>query len=405
MKKLQVAIIGTGGRSNSYAMAYSSDDSIEIAALADPVPEHRKTTAEVSAIKPGYREYDSWEKLLASEKNLDGVVIATPNHLHAEPAIACLKRGIPVACEKPLATTKADCERIIDTEKEYNGRTLIGFVLRSTPFYKKINELSNSGRIGNLISIQADELPGVGVTSIMNRSPWRRYESFSGGAMLEKSCHDMDILNWMTGSRPRSLHSFGSRRIFTPTPALPDFCDKCPSAKACRYYKEPVFSKHEDKMEKLMHNYIREDNRCIYNIDKDGLDVQSVQLEYQNGAIVNFMLQFNCSGPRASRNFHAIGTRGSVYGNLQENNVFLYDFASEKEEKHELKNDGSDHGGGGKLHALELKKMMQDPDYMPSQNAGTGYLSAVMCFAADRSVREGRRIHFDYDKAGRINII
>ena len=396
MNKYKVGFIGTGGRSVCYASAYADCKDIEVVALADPAPDHRKAMAAKSGLTAGFAEYDHWQDLLREHTDLDGVVICSPNHLHAVQATACLERGIPIALEKPLATTKEDCERIIDAERSNGGRTLVGFVLRSTPFYAKIYELIRSGKIGTVVSIQADELPGLGVTSIMNRSPWRRYQATSGGTMLEKSCHDLDILNWMMGCRPVSLNSYGGSLIFGPNPALPETCDECGVHEQCHYYMIPTFSEHEDRGEEILHEFIRHDNRCIYNIDKDTADVQSVSIEYSSGAVANFMLNLHCMGPRAGRNFHAIGHKGRIWGNLNEKTAYLHDNLSGETTTFDTTGDGSGHGGGDRLHALELHKMMADVNYRPTANAYAGYLSAVMSFAADVSRLERRRVNFRY---------
>jgi predicted dehydrogenase len=401
----KVAVIGTGGRSVSYTRVYATCPDIDVVALADPVPEHRKAMSKRANLPGGAAEFDDWREMLDAHTDLDGVVIASPNDAHADQAVACFERGLPIALEKPLATTQADCERIIDAERANNGRSLIGFVLRSSPFYSRIFELLSSGAIGQIVSIQADELPGWGVSSIMNRSPWRRFDKSSGGALLEKCCHDMDVLNWMMGCRPVSLASFGDTLIFRPNPALPAVCDECGVGDTCKYYKKPVFSKHEDEGEEILHQFIREDNRCIYNIDKDGVDTQSVTIRYENGALANFMMTFNCAGPKASRNFHAVGHKGRVWGNLHDNTVYHYDNTTGETAEFDTTGDGSGHGGGDRLHALQLLSMMQDPEYRPAQNAYTGYLSAVMCFAADRSRRESTCIDFHYSGDGYVKLV
>jgi predicted dehydrogenase len=306
--------------------------------------------------------------------------------------------------EKPLATTQEDCERIVDAERTNGGRTVVGFVLRSTPFYRTIYDAIASGKIGRLVSIQADELVGTVVSSVMNRGPWRRYTRTGGGAMLEKSCHDLDILNWMTASRPVSLDSHGRRNIFTPNPALPDSCDGCRVAEDCLYYKRPQRSESEDAGEEVLLQFVREDDRCIYNIDKDIVDTQSVIIEYENGVLATFMLTFNCPGPRASRNFHAVGTAGRVWGNLHDNEVFVYSNREDSVERFDTSGDGSGHGGGDTLHALELHTMMSEPTYRPKQDAAAGYLSAVMSFATDISRTENRRLFFRYGPS-RIHLV
>lgn len=396
MGTYRVALLGSGARSVSYARAFASRDDIEVTAVADPIPDHRATMMSRSGIKSRPAEYDDWRDLLVNHTDLSGAVIATPNHLHTEPAVACLERGLPIALEKPMATTKEDCERIIDAERCNGGRSVIGFVLRSTPFYRTIHEVITSGRIGRLVSIQADELVGTIVTSIMNRSPWRRYARYSGGSMLEKSCHDIDILNWMTGSRPLSLDSHGRRNMFNANPALPEACEGCKAAADCLYYKEPVRSSSEDRGEETLLEFAREDHRCIYNIEKDIVDTQSITIEYENGVLATFMLTFNCPGPRAARNIHAVGTRGRVWGNLHENIVNVYSNGNDQVVTHDTTGDGSGHGGGDRLHSLQLHTMMSDPAYRPAQNSTAGYLSAVMSFATDISRTQGRRINFRY---------
>lgn len=406
MAAYRVAFIGSGGRSVCYGRAYAAHDDVEVAAIADPNGDHRRVLKDKAGLSGPIREFDDWREMISDiGDDIDGVVIATPNYLHHEPAVACLEMGLPIALEKPLAHNKAACEHIVDTERATSGRSLIGFVLRSTPFYSKIHELIASGAIGQIISIQADELPGWGVSSVMNRNPWRRYTATSGGALLEKSCHDMDMLTWMMGARPTALCSFGRRMIFNPNPSLPERCEGCGVAAACKYYKEPPLANHEDPGEQVLVQFVREEDRCIYNIDKDVVDTQSVTIEYESGAVANFMMNFNCDGPQAGRNFHAVGTKGRIWGNMQTWKVVLHKNETGQTIEFDVAGDGSGHGGGDKLHALELLKMMQDPEYVPEQNAAAGYLSAAMCFAADLSRQERRRVEFAYTEGGYIDFV
>ena len=404
-RRFKVAFIGTGGRSVVYGRTYADCPDIEVVALADPSARNRKTMIAKSRLANQPAEYDNWPELLAKHADLDGVVIATPNNVHADPAVACLERGLTIALEKPLAATPAECDRIIAAEKASGARTLIGFVLRSSPLYQKIREIVLGGSIGELVSIQADELVSFGVSSVMIRSPWRRFDASSGGALLEKCCHDIDIVNWMTSSRPASLNSFGRRAIFGPDPTLPRFCEGCRLADSCKYYLKPVFSERENPDEQTLHEFIQEQGRCIYNLEKEGVDVQSVQLEYESGVVANFMMNFNCMGPRADRNFHAVGTKGRVWASVYDRKVWLYENGSGRTTEFDASGDGSGHGGGDRLHALLLREMMLDPSFRPACDASAGYLSAVTCFAADVSRLERRRVALRYDAEGRVSVL
>ncbi len=404
MKKHKIAFIGTGGRSVSYALWYSDHPQLEVTAVCDPNEQNRKVMIEKSKLPNQPLEYSDFHDLLKEQNDLAGIVISSPNHLHAEHAVACFEKGIPVVLEKPLATTMSDCEKILDAEKSNNCRCILGFVLRSTPFYRKIYELISSHAIGKVIAIQADELPGSMVSSILNRGFWRRNTATSGGLMLEKSCHDMDIFNWMTGSRPVSLNSYGGRSIFCPNPNLPEKCDSCPVGEKCRYYIKPESFSGEDPGEKALHDFTRQHDKCIYNIDSDNFDHQAVSIQYANGAVVNFMLSLNCEGQRAGRTFHAVGLRGQIWGNHESGKVFMHDNQSGITSEFDCSGDGSGHGGGNRIHALELLCMIEDPEHNPEQNIKAGYLAAAMCFAADRSVLENRRVSFHYESDDRIVI-
>jgi len=404
MASYNIAFIGTGGRSVCYGSYLAQCPDLHIVALADPSAAHRQTMQEKSGITSRPAQYDDWRELLRQHQDLHGVVICSPNYFHPDQAIACLERGLPIALEKPVAITQGDCERIIAAERANQGRSLIGFVLRSSPFYSKLRELIAAGTIGRVITVQADELVGWLVTSLMNRSSWRRLTAHSGGSMLEKCCHDMDILNWLIGSRPAALHSFGGRQILGPNSLLPDTCDVCSHATDCTYYQKPRRAAHEDAGEDILHQFISEDNRCIYNLDKDINDIQTVSIQYENGALANFLLSFHVAGPRAGRSICITGTRGNLWGHIDELKLQHFDNATGKVTVHDTRGDGSGHGGGDQRHALEFARMLREPNYRPAQDAYSGYVSAVMCFAADRAVREARRVNFRYTTGGFIEL-
>ncbi len=404
MKKYKVGIIGNGGRSVCYGRAYAKSEEIEVTAIADPCGQNQQTMLHMTGLagrKPVL--YSDWRELYERHPDLDGVVVATPNYLHRESAVPFLERGIPVALEKPMTTTMGDSEAILDAVDTNNGRILIGFVLRSTPFYRKIHELIEADTIGRILTVQADELGSYGVTSIISRSPWRRYVKYSGGSMMEKSSHDIDLLNWLIGSRPTAVSSFGGSLLFRPNPLFPAACKDCLHDK-CKYNDKPEFNPNAG--DEILQNFVREGNDlCIYNIDKDVADNQSVSIQYANGAIANFMLSFNCSGPRAGRNFHAVGTRGRIWGNIDDSELWVYRNAEGRAERHELTVSGVGHNGGDENHALELLRMMRDTAYRPDQDAYAGYLSNAVCIAADISAAEARQLRFRYDARNYISFV
>src|SRR5579863_2101183 len=90
-KKLKLAFIGTGHRTWGHLQVLKAIPDFEVVALADPTPEFRDRAASLAGA--GVRTYSSFEEMLAKEKDLDGVVVVTPNFLHAEATIAALSAG------------------------------------------------------------------------------------------------------------------------------------------------------------------------------------------------------------------------------------------------------------------------------------------------------------------------
>lgn len=400
MKKYKIGMIGTGGRSVCFGTAYAEAPEIEVVAVADPNRDNRREFLRMTGLaERNPRAYDDWRQLYDGHPDLDGVAIVTPTNLHREQAVPFLERGIPVALEKPLSTTMADSEAILAAAAKHRGRILLGFVLRSTPFYRKIHELLSGSAIGRVLTVQADELVSLGVTSILTRGAWRRRSEYSGGVMMEKSSHDMDLLNWLVGSRPVAVNSFGGSLLFRPNPLLPETCEDCVHPE-CPYRQAPRFDPAAG--DAVLRKFMQEgfNNLCVYNSDKDICDNQSVSIRFANGAVANFMLSLNCDGPRSGRNFHAVGTLGRLWGNISDQELFLHRNREGRTEKVELPPPDSGHGGGDRRHALELLAMMRDPSYRPAQDAYAGYLSNAVCIAADLSLAEARQIHLRYDTGG-----
>ncbi len=399
----KVAVIGCGARSLAYAKPLVDSGEVQIVACADPSWVHTRNMLDYAKVdEKTIRYYTDWQELLEKETALDGAVVTTPNNLHHQPAIAVLKRKIPLALEKPLTTTMQDSEKVLDAVRENRSQVVLGFVLRSAPFYQIIREQVDSGRIGRIVSMQADELVMPGISSVITRSPWRRFAEQSGGSMMEKSSHDMDLMNWFAGGRPETVSSFGGSLLYRPNPSLPESCSDCPAQASCLYYKKPAFS--EAAGDAVLQNSLDRDlNRCIYNIDKDVYDNQVVSIQYSNGILVNFTLAFNCIGERGGRNIHIIGTKGRIWGNIDSNLIGIHENLSNQTESIAVPIVNGGHNGADNFHALNLVKMLKERSYYPAQNAYAGYLSNAVCIAADLSIAEKRQIHFRYRDHGYID--
>jgi predicted dehydrogenase len=393
-KRLRVAFIGGGGRANSYAQCFDRD-LVEYVACADTSSENRKAFIGLNKIT-GMAEYDDWRAMFAASGHLDGVVIATPNHLHVEPGVEAMRRGMAVALEKPIAHNADACRQLLAARRKFNARVIVGFVMRSAPFYRQARRWIDDGRVGEISTIQADEIVHLLTVGVMFRSPWRRFKSMSGGSLLEKCCHDMDMITWMAGGSPQGVNSFAGRKTLAPRPDLPDNCGDCRITDTCMYYlPNEVYTgpaRTWGNQDADLYKMIKDRGSCIYNNGHDTNDHQSVQIAYDNGVIANFMVDFGAAGKSTGRNLRILGSRGSIWGKCEENVICCQDKQTDEVERLELKLDNSGHAGANLTHAVAFQRMMQDPTYPSPATLEAGYVSAMLCFAADESAESRRQV-------------
>ena len=151
-----------------------------------------------------------WREVVARPRFADAVIIATPDALHAEPAIAFADLGYHILLEKPMAPNAADCRRIAAAAQANGAMFAVCHVLRYTTYTKKVKEIVTSGRLGEIVSLQ--HLEPVGFWHQAHsfvRGNWRS-ERESSFMLLAKSCHDLDWIRHIMGKRCTQVSSFGS---------------------------------------------------------------------------------------------------------------------------------------------------------------------------------------------------
>jgi predicted dehydrogenase len=203
---VKLGIIGHGNRSRSLIRAATESGRFRIAAISDG-REDGSGSPRSSAGDASY--YESWQDMLKSD--LDAVVVAVPNHRHAEIVATALESGLHVFCEKPIATTLEDTVRMLQLA-ERSGRVLqVGMELRYSPAVQDL--LTRIETAPDLLWAQEFRPPfRPGVLD------WRLDPRRSGGTLLEKNCHHFDLFCLLAGDRPVAVSAWGSG----PTPGMLD---------------------------------------------------------------------------------------------------------------------------------------------------------------------------------------
>jgi predicted dehydrogenase len=165
----------------------------EIVAIGSRDAEAARVAADRLAIP---RAYGSYEALLA-DPDVDAVYIPLPNHMHAEWTIAAARAGKHVLCEKPLAVTAADAERMVEACEAAGVRLMEAFMYRHHPSWVAVRELVASGRIGTLSAVQS-------WFGFYNDDPAniRNIREFGGGALYDVGCYCVNLSRMLFGGEP-----------------------------------------------------------------------------------------------------------------------------------------------------------------------------------------------------------
>lgn len=201
---IQVAIIGTGGISNAHIQAYLQfPQRCRIVALVDIVPE------KAEQMKKRYRLTDaqvySSHRELLGRKDIDLADVCTPPYVHASISIDCLRAGMNVVCEKPMAASLEECDAMLRARDESGRKLSIIAQNRFRQPIRNLKALLDSGIAGQVRSAQVDSFwwRGHSYYDLWWRGTW---EKEGGGCTLNHAVHHIDMLLWMMGL-PESVTS------------------------------------------------------------------------------------------------------------------------------------------------------------------------------------------------------
>lgn len=142
--------------------------------------------------------FSDWREMLA-DKNIDAVYIATPVYLHAEQTIAAANAGKHVLCEKPMALTVTDCDRMIAACASNRVKLGIAYYRRFYPVLERVRKLLASGEIGKPVTAQMNAFEYVDISTDADRG-WLLDKSKSGGGpMMDFGCHRIEVLTDLIG--------------------------------------------------------------------------------------------------------------------------------------------------------------------------------------------------------------
>jgi predicted dehydrogenase len=414
--RVRVGILGAGNRGVGAYGAYlrKRPDLAVVAAIAEPRADRLADAGVQHGVQPAHL-YETWQALLESEKDLDAIIIATPDHLHLEPALAAIEHGASILLEKPICPREDEVRQLRDAARRRRADITVAHVLRYTPFFARIKELLDRGVIGQLQSIRHTEHIGYWhYAHSYVRGNWRRFDQ-SSPMILAKSCHDFDILRWLVGQPCVELNSFGALSHFTLANApegSTERCDQgCKVERTCPYSAQRIYLEKFPPQNVWPHNVVSLDTspegiaialhngpygRCVYRCDNDVADHQVASLRFAND--VNAALTVSAFTRENTRTIQIMGSAGEISGNFFENEITVADFRIDdvRTSKLQLHSEGY-HGGGDDALVADFIGRVQDrlrggDASAPRTSLEESIDSHLMAFAAERSRLSGQRV-------------
>ena len=375
MKKISVAVIGAGVRgTNAYAPYLLENPTLgQVVAVAEPNEEKRNNFKNRYNIKEENTFY-SYKDLLSKDKLADALIIATNDEQHYEPAQMALKKGYHILLEKPMSNKLEEVIKLGELAKKYPNQVfMICHVLRYTPFFSELKKIVDSKELGQLVSIQHNENIGYyHYAHSYTRGNWRDSNKTSP-LVLAKSCHDMDILLWLTGKRCKYISSFGSLSHMIEE----NFQDNL--LKAYLYAVDSNQTNENLKKAITAGTY----GKCVYKCDNNVADHMVSILEFENNITVTFNLSAFTND--CSRTTKLMFTHGEVGGNSLKNVIEVHTFGERNHMIIHPKIVKSGHGGGDFKLMDDFIKSVNNREAHIKTSAIDSVESHVMVFAAEYS--------------------
>ena len=390
-KNLRIGIVGAGNRAGGLGRNLLALKGVRVTALSDPDTDRLNNLADELGVPPENRFTDS-NDLLASSC-IEAVVIASPDHTHHALVLEAARRKKHVFCEKPMALELKHCVEMQKAAHRNGIMMMMGFCLRYNNLYRKAKEMIAQGMIGRLHLAYAVDSVERGSAYFFHS--WHRLKKNSGGLLLQKATHSLDILNWMTDSEPISVYALGGLDVFGGKESNAKACGSCQRKKTCPEFID-AHRYHSDYLSGKA--FVIED-KCVFAQEIDVLDNEVLAIRYANGVRATFT---ECHfSPDYKREFAFVGDKGRltimdyylhngrtmpikhpreiVLARRHENRIITV---------HPKMRKGG-HGGGDPAMIEDFVAALRG-ERKPLATGLTGILSTAIAAAAERSVITGK---------------
>lgn len=338
---MKYALIGCGRIAVNHIKA-ALNNHLEIVAICDVKPEAMEILLGKYDLEKetSIHRYTDYQEMVQAERPAL-VAIATESGLHAEVALHCIRRGINVIIEKPMAMSMADADAIVEAAEQYHVKVCACHQNRFNPAVQATRKALDEGRFGKL-SHGSIHVRWNRNKDYYDQAPWRGTWAQDGGCMMNQCIHGVDLLRWMMGDEVEEVYAQTAQQF---------------------------------------HHYLE----CE--------DVGMAVVKFKNGAIGTIEGTTNVYPKNLEETLYLFGETGTVkIGGTSTNNIDVWDFADRQPEDEELKGlqeaTSNVYGNGhSSLYANMIDAIQRDQ--IPYVDAVAGRNALEMVLAIYQSAADG----------------
>jgi predicted dehydrogenase len=301
----KVVVLGFGGRAQCYAREFRSSlgDKVQMTAVVDPDVQGAKERLENLNIPAAV--YSTPEEMMASEKDIDGIIITTPDNCHLESFLAVKHLNKPILMEKPLEGDADNFAALAPELLAYKAPILVGHCMRHSPILKKARELIEQGCIGKVNSMRFVQNCHYGDGFFRG---WHRRSEAITSLYLEKASHDFDIMHMMNGDNyAASVFAFSKRYKYGGDKPNDLVCSECSEELTC---PESLLNQQAT----INGNVITQERvgrkKCVWAQEADIGDDEMCMVEFSNGVQGSYIQTFYTPANYKGRVYTVIGNDG-----------------------------------------------------------------------------------------------
>jgi predicted dehydrogenase len=366
--QLRIGMIGVSGRGGLWRSWHQPKGRSVIAGGAD-INQERLDQFSIDHDGSPFITTDYTE--LVERDDIDAIAVTSPDFCHQEHAVAALKAGKHVFCEKPLAITIDGCDQILNAWRESGNRLMVGFNMRYMNIFRAMKEIIEAGVIGEIKAVWVRHFVGLGGDFYFH--DWHATQANTTSLLLQKGSHDLDMIHWLTGKYTKRTAAFGGLDFFGGDKPNDLTCPACDEKDTCvEYMSGPRI-------------------QCAFREEVDVEDNQTMIMELEGGIKASY-LQCHFT-PDYHRNYTIIGTEGRLENSEPEMKVWVKTRLSNSykeisDRTYDIKPATGTHGGADPVICRDFVEMCLDGKE-PIATPLAGRMSVAAGICAAKSMRSG----------------